>query len=67
MIEEIEIPPSSNFVGHGYVQRVGSEWRRGQCVRYDTYPIPDNQDVPNSIFLHIEIASLLGPVRTRLP
>lgn len=48
-MKEVETPQSSVFMGHGYVQHRGSECRGSHCIRYHTYLIPENYDLPDSI------------------
>lgn len=46
-MEKIGTPPTSVFARHGYVQPEGDEWQGAQCVRYHTYLIPENHDLPD--------------------
>lgn len=48
VLEEVEILPSSVFVGHRYVQHKGSEWRGEHCFRYRSYLNPENHELPDA-------------------
>lgn len=43
-MEEVEIPPTSVFVGHGHMHHSTSEWRGGHSIRYQSYLAPENND-----------------------
>lgn len=63
-MEDVELPPSFVFVGREYVQRGGNERHRNRCARYDTYRIPKNHDLPDTIALHTKKTPILDPERT---
>lgn len=48
VLGKVEVPPSTVFVGHEYVQIGGSEWRGIHCVRYNTYLVFGSQDSPDA-------------------
>lgn len=45
----VEILPIFFLLGHGSVQRSGSGWRAEHSLRYQSYLIPDNPDLPDAI------------------
>ena len=48
-MEEIDIPPFSLFIGHGYLQHAGAGWRGNHSIRYHTYVVPENHLLPDAI------------------
>lgn len=48
-MEAVEVPSVSVFVNHGYVQHVVSEVRDDYCIRYHSYSILKNHDLPDRI------------------
>lgn len=48
-MEELETPPSSVFVGSGYVQNRGSCCHGSHCVRYSTYLTHGNHGLSDAI------------------
>lgn len=48
-MEEIQIPASSVFIVHGFVQHGESVWRGSHCFRYHTYRIPQSHNLPDLI------------------
>lgn len=42
MKEEVEVLPTSVFVGLGCGQPADSEWHGEHCIWYHSYPIPGN-------------------------
>lgn len=47
-MEDFENLPLSSFVGDGYAQHGGREWRKRHCVRYHAYLILDDHDLPDA-------------------
>lgn len=47
--ENVEIPPTTVFVSHGYVQHEGSEWRGQHCNGHHDYPVLESHEPPDAI------------------
>lgn len=49
MKKKTEIPPSSVFMGNGYVPNGRSEWQKTHCDRHHTYLTSQNHELPDAI------------------
>lgn len=49
VLEESKVPPTSSFLGHGYVQQVGKEERGEHYVWYRTYLALKIHDVADAV------------------
>lgn len=49
MMGEVQIPPTSFLVGHGYLQYAGSQRRREHSIRYHSCLTPESYDLPNAV------------------
>lgn len=49
VIQAVEITPEFVFAGHGSVQHDSNESHGEQCIRYDSYLIPENHDLSDAI------------------
>lgn len=49
VMEEVHVPPWYVFIGHRYVQHAEGEWSNRHCVRYHTYLVLQNRNLPYSI------------------
>lgn len=48
-ITEVNIPPDSLFIGHGYVQDDAAAWCGKYCLRYHINLIPQNGQLKDAI------------------
>lgn len=48
-MKEVGIPPTSVFVGYGYLQKAGFGGREGRCNLYQSYMVPENHGPPDKI------------------
>ena len=55
-METITIPPTSVFVGHGYLQHAGDGYNGSHCLRYHTYLAPDGVLIPDAIHFAYNVA-----------
>lgn len=49
LIEEVKVPQTSVFAGHGLVQHAGSRWGGEHFIRYNSYLNVKDRDLPDAI------------------
>lgn len=49
LMQEVTVPPTSVFIGHGSVQPTDPEWCKEYCTRYHSYLIPTNPDLLDAL------------------
>lgn len=53
VMPEVETPPRPVFVGHGYIQHAGSEWRDEHFIQHCSYLLSESHGLPDAIaFAH---------------
>lgn len=63
-MEEVEFPPISFFVGHGYVHQAEIERRGDHCIWYHCYLVSENFDLSDAIAFGYGDSAALGSKMT---
>lgn len=59
IMEEAEVLPAPVFVGHGYVQQAGHEWRSEHCIWYLIYLNLEIGDLQDAVAFDYEESTAL--------
>lgn len=63
LMDELEVPLTSDFAGPGYVQHSGSKWRGDHCNLYHSYLFLENHSLPDAIEFAYDDSTALGSKR----